>query len=214
MASYSSKRVKHLFQLAVHCAEKNPALSRFYLNEISSLCADDSLAAFSLQYCRQCFELFTVHNCRVRVLPKRRKSKKQTKDRGNEEKEENKNCHKKQGEYLRLPRKLNHIAVCCKACGKHSFYTGQARSVVTPVSRTRHTLNGTSNQSNTDTSVLSTPRNNSMDHDSTPNLPKSGKKRQRRRQKSKLKDLLLADDKQKSVSTGASPRLQDFLSSL
>lgn len=214
MASYSSKRVKHLFQLAVHCAEKNPALSRFYLNEISSLCTDDSLAAFSLQYCRQCFELFTVHNCRVRVLPKRRKNKKQTKVRGNGEKQENKNCHKKQGEYLRLPRKLNHVAFCCKTCGKRSFHTGQARSGVTPVSRRRNTLNGASNQSNTDTSVLSTPRNNSMDHDSTPNLPKSGKGRQRRRQKSKLKDLLLADDKQKSVSTGASPRLQDFLSSL
>ena len=214
MASHSSKRVEHLWQLAAQCAEKNPVLSRFYLNEISSLCYDDSLAAFSLRFCRQCFELFTFQNCRVRVLPKRRKNKKQTKDWDNEEKEEKRNCHKKHGEFLRLPRKLNHVVVFCKTCGKRSYFPGQPRSSVAPVSKTRDTLNGTSNQSNADTSVLSTPGNNSTDHDFTHNFSISGKRRQRRRQKSKLMDLLLADEKQKSVSTGTSPRLKDFLSIL
>lgn len=201
MASHGSERVKHLWQLAVQCAKENPALSRFYLSEISSSADEDLLGFFALQYCHHCFELFTTQTCRVRVLPKRTKHKKQ-KRRMSDHNE------KRKVKSLKLPRKLNHVCVLCKTCGKQSFYAGQPRSIAESVSKTL----GTSSQSN-DISVLSTPRISSMDYDSTPNLPKSGKRRQRRH-KFNLKGLLLADEKEKSVSTRAGPRLQDFLSSL
>ena len=210
MASFSAGRLTHLWKLAVQCAEKNPALSRFYLNELSSSSDYESSTAFAMKFCQHCCEFFTVQNCCVRVLPKRKKNKKQKQKRNKDK--ERKDCDKKQGEWKKLPRKLNHVGVVCKACGKQSFFKGQQRSRAIPVFKTRDSLNGTSNQCN-DNTLLSTPLNNSVDQDSTPNLSKSGKKRQRR-PKAKLKGLLLADEQQKSKSPGASPRLQDFLSSL
>ena len=212
----SANSLSHLWQLAAHCAEKNPALSRFYLNEISSLCdrtSDDLSEALSLKYCQHCFELFTVKNCRVRVLPKRRKNKKQKQK--NDRNEERKDCHKKKGEVFNLARKLNHVGVFCKTCGKHSFVTGQPRSAAIPVSKARNSSNTPSNQSGGNFSVLSSAlQNNSMgQHSDSTNLSKSRIKRLRRKN-SKLKCLLLADEKQKSASTGASPRLQDFLSAV
>ena len=216
MASLSAlsdggRRVSHLWQLAVGCAGKNPLLAKFYLSEINSSPNDDSSAAFALKYCQHCFALFTAHNCCVRVLPKRGKNKKQKQEKNR--KKEKKDNHKKQDEILKLPRRLNHVTVFCKTCGKRSFCTGIPRSRSNPMSKTRDSSSRTPNQCNSNLTVFSTAQSNNMDQGSTPNVSKSGKKR-KRRHNSKLKGILLADEQQNSKSTVASPRLLDFLSSL
>lgn len=189
-----SARLSHLWSLASQCAEENPELSRFYMNEIISTednGTTDVSAEFCLKYCQHCYILFTGENCRVRVQPKRRKKKNKNR------KEDNKYLNKKQ--VLKLPRKLNHVGVFCKMCGKQSFYPGRERD---PQIRTKPSS--------------ATPEQNlTAIQETTPVSSKSAKERRRRRSRnSKLKYILQANERQKSMSAGSMPQLQDFLSSL
>ena len=182
-------RLTHLWNLAVRCAEDNPELSRFYANEISSTEGNGKTIedTFWLKYCQHCCILFTADNCRVRLHPKRGKKKKQ---------KDNKFRNKK--EVLKLPRKLNHVGVFCKVCGRQSFHPGRARG-----NKPAHQRKSLSSVEQNDRTIQHT----------TPVLSKSAKSR-RRSHSSKLKDLLLADERKKSTSTSGTPQLQDFLSSL
>lgn len=191
-------RLKHLWSLALQCAEENPELSRFYLNEILSI--DDGMNGvakeFWMKYCQHCGVIFKGDNCRVRVQPKRRRKK--NKKKSNNEDNSSKYLNKKQ--VLKLPRNLNHVGVFCKKCGRQSLYPGRARDKATLTKRLRRP-----------SSTAEQNRNSTQDN--TPVLSKSAKARRRSRT-AKLKDILLADERQKSTATGSSPQLQDFLSSL
>lgn len=191
-------RSKHLWSLALQCAEENPELSRFYLNEILSI--DDGMNGvakeFWMKYCQHCGVIFKGDNCRVRVQPKRRRKK--NKKKSNNEDNSSKYLNKKQ--VLKLPRNLNHVGVFCKKCGRQSLYPGRARDKATLTKRLRRP-----------SSTAEQNRNSTQDN--TPVLSKSAKARRRSRT-AKLKDILLADERQKSTATGSSPQLQDFLSSL
>lgn len=189
-------RLKHLSSLALQCAEENPELSRFYLNEILSI--DDGMNGvakeFWMKYCQHCGVIFKGDNCRVRVQPKRRRQK--NKKKSYNEDNSSKYLNKKQ--VLKLPRNLNHVGVFCKKCGRQSLYPGRARDKAT---LTKRRPSSTAEQ------------NRNSTQDNTPVLSKSAKARRRSRT-AKLKDILLADERQKSTATGSSPQLQDFLSSL
>lgn len=189
-------RLKHLWSLALQCAEENPELSRFYLNEILSI--DDGMNGvakeFWMKYCQHCGVIFKGDNCRVRVQPKRRRQK--NKKKSYNEDNSSKYLNKKQ--VLKLPRNLNHVGVFCKKCGRQSLYPGRARDKAT---LTKRRPSSTAEQ------------NRNSTQDNTPVLSKSAKARRRSRT-AKLKDILLADERQKSTATGSSPQLQDFLSSL
>lgn len=191
-------RLKHLWSLALQCAEENPELSRFYLNEILSI--DDGMNGvakeFWMKYCQHCGVIFKGDNCRVRVQPKRRRQK--NKKKSYNEDNSSKYLNKKQ--VLKLPRNLNHVGVFCKKCGRQSLYPGRARDKATLTKRLRRP-----------SSTAEQNRNSTQDN--TPVLSKSAKARRRSRT-AKLKDILLADERQKSTATGSSPQLQDFLSSL
>ena len=190
-------RLKHLWSLALQCAEENPELSRFYLNEILSI--DDGMNGvakeFWMKYCQHCGVIFKGDNCCVRVQPKRRRKK--NKKKGDNEDNSSKYLSKKQ--LLKLPRNVNHVGVFCRDCGRQSLYPGRARDKATPTKRSRPSS--------------ATGQNRNTVQDTTPVLSKSAKARRRSRT-AKLKDILLADERQKSTATGSSPQLQDFLSSL
>lgn len=190
-------RLKHLWSLALQCAEENPELSRFYVNEVLS--TDDGMNGvakeFWMKYCQHCGVIFKGDNCRVRVQPKRRRQK--NKKTGNNEDNSSKHLNKKQA--LKLPRNLNHVGVFCKNCGRQSFYPGRTRDQATPTKRSRPSSAAKQNLNTT--------------QDTTPLLSKSAKARRRSRT-AKLKDILLSDERQKSTATASSPQLKDFLSSL
>ena len=185
-------RLNHLWNLAVNCAKENPQLSQFYVNEIRSTeeNGDASLDNFKLKYCKHCYMVFSADNCRVRLHPKRGKKKRL----------DDKKCRSNK-EILKLHRRLNHVGVFCKTCGKHSFYPGRA---------------GDDKKSTLEKKIsFSAPQNlhnNSTNEQSTPVSSKLASSR-RRSHNSTLKDLLRADDRKKSA-TGATPQLKDFLSSL
>lgn len=196
------QRDEHLWQLATQCFEQNPALSRFFVSEISESTTSDLSADNLRQYCPHCFERFRGGNCRVRLLAKRRKAKTRGKTKNNNSNAE-KNSTKNSEECLRLPRKFNHLSVFCKKCRKYSFHTGQRRS-----ERTSHKKASIFNAAKLE---LSTPRNTSMEHRGKSS--QSITKRQRRRN---IMSMLLNEEKKKAPSQTTSPRqsLHAFLSSL
>lgn len=189
-------RLNHLWSLALQCSEENPELSRFYLNEILSI--DDGMNGvekeFSMKYCQHCGVIFNGDNCRVRMQPKRRKKNKKKSDT-----EDNSKKHLNKKRVLKLCRNLNHVGVFCKKCGRQSLYPGRARDKAT---RTKPSRQSSAAKQNLNTT-----------QDTTSLLSKSAKAKRRTRT-AKLKDILLAEERQKSTTTGSSPRLQDFLSSL
>ena len=190
-------RLNHLWSLALQCAEENPELARFYVNEVLS--TDDGMNGvakeFWMKYCHHCGVIFKGENCRVRVQPKRRRKK--NKKKSNNEDNSSKYLNKKQ--VLKLPHNLNHVGVFCKNCGRRSFYPGRAREKETPRKRALPSSEAKQNHNTT--------------QDTTPLLSKSAKARRRSRT-AKLKDILLSDERQKSTASGSSPQLKDFLSSL
>lgn len=190
-------RLKHLWSLALQCAEENPELSRFYVNEVLSI--DDGMNGvakeFSMKYCQHCGVIFKGDNCRVRVQPKRRKKKNKKKSSN----EDNSSKHRNKIQVLKLPRNSNHVGVFCKKCGGQSFYPGRARNKATPTKGSR--------PSSAAKQSLNTTQ------DTTPLLSRSAKARRRSRT-AKLKDILLSDERRKSTATGSGPQLKDFLSSL
>lgn len=190
-------RLKHLWSLALQCAEENPELSRFYVNEVLSI--DDGkngvTKEFWMKYCQHCGVIFKGDNYRLRVQAKRRSNK--NKKKRNNEDDTSKHLDKKQ--VLKLPRNFNHVGIFCEKCGKQSIYPGRARDKATPAKRSRASSAAKQNLNTT--------------QDTTPLLSKSAKARRRSRT-AKLKDILLLDESQKSTATGSSPQLKDFLSSL
>ena len=191
-------RLKHLWSLALQCAEENPELSRFYVNEVLSV--DDGkngvTKEFWMKYCQHCGVIFQGDNCRLRVQAKRRR-KKNKKNRNNVD---NTSKHLNKKQVIRQPRNFNHVGIFCEKCGKQSSYPGRARDKVIPTKRSRAPCSAAKNNLNT------------TQH-TTPLLSKSAKARRRSRT-AKLKDILLSDERQKSTATGSSPQLKDFLSSL
>ena len=194
-------RLDHLWDLALNCSRENPELSRFYMNEILSTDDGENGVAreFQMKYCEHCGIIFKNDNCRVRMQPKRRRKKSKKKSKKNNSKEENTCEYLNKKQVSTLPRNFSHVGVFCKECGKQSFYQSKARD------KRPRTKRPASTAEQNDTS--------SKTQDSTPVLTKSAKARRRSRT-SKLKDILLADERQKSMTTGSSPQLQDFLSSL
>ena len=190
-------RLKHLWSLALQSAESNPELSRFYVNEVLS--TDDGVNGvakeFWMKYCQHCGVIFNGDNCRVRMHPKRRKKKNKKKSSN----EDNSGNHLNKKQVLKLPRNLNHVGILCKKCGRQSYYPGRARDKATPTKPSRPSTAAKQNLNTT--------------QETTPLLSKSAKARRRSRT-AKLKDILLADERQKSTATGTGPQLQDFLSSL
>lgn len=191
------RRLQHLWGLALQCSKENPELSRYYVNEILS--ADNGLNGvaqdFCMKYCEHCGIIFKGDNCRVRMQPKRGKKKNKNKKK----KEENTSKYLNKKQVLNLPRNRSHVGVFCKECGRQSFYPSKARDKRTRPKRS--------------TPAAKCKQNDSTTQDTTPVLSKSARARRRSRT-SKLKDILQADERQKSASTGSSPQLQDFLSSL
>ena len=191
------RRLMHLWGLAVQCSEENPELSRFYVNEILSTDNGMNGVEFWMKYCQHCGVIFKGDNCRVRMQPKRRNKK--NKKKNSKEEYASKCLNKKQ--VLNLPRKFSHVGVFCQGCGQQSFYPSKAWD---KRPRTKRLASS---------STFTAKQNDSKTQDTTPVLSKSAKARRRSRT-SKLKDILLADERQKSTTTGSSPQLQDFLSSL
>lgn len=186
-------RLNHLWNLAVNCAKESPELSQFYVNEIRSTGenSDAFLDKLKLKYCKHCYIVFSADNCRVRLHPKRGKRRKL-----------NDKKYRTKKEILKLPRRLNHVGVFCKTCGKHSFYPGRAGE--DRKSRLQKKISSSAPQNS---------RNKGASQYGTPVSSRSASSR-RRSHNSTLKDLLRADDRNKSASTGATPQLKDFLSSL
>ena len=192
-------RLKHLWSLALQCAEENPELSRFYLNEVLSI--DDGINGmtkeFWMKYCQHCSVIFKGDNCRLRVQPKPRRKKNEKKR--NNEGNTSEDLNKKQ--VLKPPHNLNHVGIYCKKCGRQSIYPGRARARDKTIPTKRSGASSAATQSL------------NMTQHTTPLLSKSAKARRRSRT-AKLKDILLSDERQKSTATGSSPQLKDFLSSL
>lgn len=174
-------------------------MSRFYVNEVLSM--DDGMNGvaeeFWMKYCQHCGVIFKGDNCRVRVQPKRRKKK--NKKKSNDE--DNSSKHSNKSQVLKLPRNSNHVGVFCKKCGRQSFYPGRARA------RDKATLTKGSRP------LSAAKQNPNTTQTTTPLLSKSAKARRRSRT-TKLKDILLSNERQKSTATGSGPQLKDFLSSL
>ena len=212
-----NKRIEFLWSLATEYVQKNPSLSRFYVNSMRDLSETSNTKLevhLAQSFCHFCGTVFQPNSSCTRIIPKKSPRNNSTTKKKNKRKFQN---YYKAGQSGNARKYFNQAAVLCKTCGHHNYFLGSRRernsgSTSNNVKRNRAEKNFSNLTPSTTLRGKLGESGSSKLPVSTPLLSKSAKRRRRNARAAQLKSLLSQDEE--TTRSQSSPGLKDFLSSL